>query len=243
MAKLHLRKGIWFDGSEGWLFLSARAPELARDLEDNFFEEEFEPIDHGWIISPLDAQALKQTGDICLLCAAEKHCQFVTARLSSLDSIPFIFPSRKGNELFYGGDCEAYKKRREEHQSREHEAREAMRAARNVGEAFQEFHKRSASSSNHQTEPFTIPLNEWGEFLYQAAKNAGNRARAAIQSQQPDTEKAAAILGVSPKASAQEIQQAYRKAAFENHPDRNQGNKEAEERFKKAVWAKEILLG
>ncbi len=49
------------------------------------------------------------------------------------------------------------------------------------------------------------------------------------------------ILGVSRKASQEEIKKAYRKIALKNHPDRNQGNKQAEERFKEATEAYEIL--
>ena len=49
------------------------------------------------------------------------------------------------------------------------------------------------------------------------------------------------VLGVSRSASEQEIKSAYRKLALQHHPDRNPGNKEAEERFKEAAEAYSIL--
>ena len=49
------------------------------------------------------------------------------------------------------------------------------------------------------------------------------------------------ILGISKSASAAEIKKAYRKKAIEYHPDKNPGDAKAEEMFKKAAEAYEIL--
>lgn len=49
------------------------------------------------------------------------------------------------------------------------------------------------------------------------------------------------ILGVSKSATKDEIKKAYRKLAMQYHPDRNQGNKTAEEKFKEITEAHEVL--
>lgn len=50
-----------------------------------------------------------------------------------------------------------------------------------------------------------------------------------------------AILGVPRNATQEEIKRAYRRLAMQYHPDRNPGNKEAEERFKEISEAYEVL--
>ena len=49
------------------------------------------------------------------------------------------------------------------------------------------------------------------------------------------------ILGVEKSASADEIKKAYKKVAIKYHPDRNPGDKEAEEKFKQAAQAYDVL--
>ena len=49
------------------------------------------------------------------------------------------------------------------------------------------------------------------------------------------------VLGVAKGASADEIKKAYRKLAVQYHPDKNPGNKEAEEKFKEAAEAYSVL--
>lgn len=49
------------------------------------------------------------------------------------------------------------------------------------------------------------------------------------------------LLGVSKTATADEIKKAYRKLAMQHHPDKNEGNKKAEEKFKEISEAYETL--
>jgi len=49
------------------------------------------------------------------------------------------------------------------------------------------------------------------------------------------------LLGVSKTATPEEIKKAYRKLALQYHPDRNQGDKESEEKFKEISHAYEII--
>ena len=49
------------------------------------------------------------------------------------------------------------------------------------------------------------------------------------------------VLSVSKMATVEEIKKAYRKKAIEYHPDKNPGNKQAEEKFKEAAEAYEVL--
>ena len=51
------------------------------------------------------------------------------------------------------------------------------------------------------------------------------------------------ILGVGKNASEEEIKKAYRKLARQYHPDRNPGDKQAEERFKEISQAHDVLVG
>ena len=49
------------------------------------------------------------------------------------------------------------------------------------------------------------------------------------------------VLGIEKNATDDEIKKAYKKQAIKYHPDRNPGNKEAEEKFKEAAEAYEVL--
>ena len=49
------------------------------------------------------------------------------------------------------------------------------------------------------------------------------------------------VLGVEKNASADDIKRAYRRLAIKYHPDKNPGDKEAEEKFKECAEAYEVL--
>ena len=49
------------------------------------------------------------------------------------------------------------------------------------------------------------------------------------------------VLDVNKISSSEEIKKAYRKKALQYHPDKNPGNAEAEEKFKEAAEAYEVL--
>ena len=49
------------------------------------------------------------------------------------------------------------------------------------------------------------------------------------------------VLGVDKNATDEEIKKAYRKKAIQYHPDKNPGDKVAEEKFKEAAEAYEVL--
>ena len=49
------------------------------------------------------------------------------------------------------------------------------------------------------------------------------------------------VLGVDKTATPDELKKAYRKLALKYHPDRNPGDKEAEEKFKEAAEAYDVL--
>src|SRR3989344_920292 len=50
------------------------------------------------------------------------------------------------------------------------------------------------------------------------------------------------VLGISKNASKEEIKAGYRRLALKYHPDRNNGDKNAEEKFKELTHAYQILI-
>ena len=50
------------------------------------------------------------------------------------------------------------------------------------------------------------------------------------------------VLGVSKNATKEEIKKAYRQKALQYHPDKNPGDKEAENKFKEAAEAYELFV-
>jgi len=49
------------------------------------------------------------------------------------------------------------------------------------------------------------------------------------------------VLGIDRNATAEELKKTYRQQAMKYHPDRNPGDKSAEEKFKEAAEAYEVL--
>ena len=49
------------------------------------------------------------------------------------------------------------------------------------------------------------------------------------------------ILGIAKNAEADEVKKAYRKMAMKFHPDKNPGDKSAEEKFKEAAEAYDVI--
>ncbi|CAG0904784.1 unnamed protein product, partial [Darwinula stevensoni] len=90
-----------------------------------------------------------------------------------------------------------------------------------------------------KTEALTTASQKLGEKVY-----AAQQAEANAQTAQPSAEAKKdyyEVLGVNKDASEEDIKKAYRKLAMKYHPDRNPDNPKAEEQFKEAKEAYEML--
>ena len=103
---------------------------------------------------------------------------------------------------------------------------------------------RSAGASGRRVRGSTRPARRRGDRTIYARLSAWRQARAPRHGESSESVSKRdyyEILGVPKNAGDQQIKSAYRKLALQHHPDRNQGNKEAEEKFKEAAEAYAIL--
>jgi len=125
---------------------------------------------------------------------------------------------------------------------------EELAEARKAMKDHQESHRRSFFSRHSHSEPagrtgsaddFGIPRmnSAGGGPLPRPGPPPGGYARRPAFSQQPPPEDLYKILGVSPQASSADIKKAYHRAALKHHPDKNVGDSEANQRFKKVLDA------
>ena len=114
------------------------------------------------------------------------------------------------------------------------------------GEQFDpQFHEAVAQQPVEGAEPGTVVEvyqrgYRLGDSVLRPARVvvAGVREAERAMAERPDYYK---ILGVGKNASDEEIKKAYRKLARQYHPDRNPGDKQAEERFKEISQAHDVL--